>query len=280
MSAVTPRRHAARPLAVLAAPLAALLALAGCAEPSPPPVVAATVAPAPVPVLEDAAAAALRRTAATLGGASAFTVRLSTLREVPMEDGQRVLLASTASVAVRRPDHMTALVGSDAGNVGLWYDGRQLTLLNPDANVYGRTELTGDVLSVIDWLEDRMGLTMPIRPLLAADPYAAMTEAGPTGGRSLGLTLVDGLPAEHLAMRNPQADWEIWLEATPRALPRRVSLVERTPQGPLRTTVEFEDWNLAPRLAGNAFTFVPPRGAVAATLLPLPDRAAPGGTPR
>jgi hypothetical protein len=262
----------------MAASLAALLAFAGCAQP-PPPVVAPSPAAA-APVLQDEAAAALRRAAAAIGGASAFAVRVSTLREVPLDDGQRVLLAATASVLVRRPDHMTALVGSDAGNFGLWYDGRQLTLLNPTENVYGRTAVTGDVLSVIDWLEDRMGLTLPIRPIFAADPYAAMTEAGATSGRSLGPTLVGDTPVEHLALRNPQADWEIWLEATPRALPRRVSLVERTPQGPLRTTVEFEDWNLAPRLAGNAFTFVPPRGAVAATLLPLPDRAATGGTPR
>lgn len=100
--------------------------------------------------------------------------------------------------------------------------------------------------------------------------------AGPTSGRRLGVTLIGETPVEHFAFRSQALDWEIWLEATPRALPRRVSIVQRTPAGALRTTIEFEAWALAPRVGTEAFRFVPPRGAVAATLVPLPDAAQTG----
>jgi hypothetical protein len=46
----------------------------------------------------------------------------------------------------------------------------------------------------------------------------------------------------------------------------------------VRTILEFEDWVLGPRLPDRVFRFTPPRGAVPAELVPLPDVSAPGGT--
>jgi hypothetical protein len=255
--------------------LGLVLAATGCAA---PPAVPPAAAPVPQARLEPEAEAALRRMAATIAGAPAFALRMRTLREVPADDGQRVLLGATGAVLARRPDRLHAFVGSDTGNFGLWFDGRTVTLLNPDANLYGATPLAGDMLAAADWLQTRMGIALAVRPLLAADPFAAMTAAGMTTGRVLGPSIVGETPVLHLALRNPTLDWEIWLEAGPRALPRRVSMVERTPEGPMRTILEFEEWVLGPRLPDAAFRFRPPRGAVPAELVPLPDVAAAGGT--
>jgi hypothetical protein len=251
--------------------LCLLLATAGCvAPPAVPPGVPAR--------LEPEAEAALRRMSASIAGAPSFAIRMRTLREAAAPDGQRVLLGATGAVLARRPDRLHAFVGSDTGNFGLWHDGRTVTLFNPDANLYGATPLAGDMLAAADWLQTRMGIGLAVRPLLAADPFAAMTAGGATTGRVLGASIVGETPVLHLALRNPTHDWEIWLEAGPRALPRRVSIVERTSDGPLRTILDFEDWVLGPRLPDGAFRFTPPRGAVPAELVPLPDVSAPGGS--
>jgi hypothetical protein len=263
-----PRVGSFRPLALAAALLGALAA-AGCAgRPQ-----ATGAAGAAAPQMEPEADAALRRMSATLAGAPGFAVRLHTLRETRLEDGRAVLLAATSALLVRRPDHMMVQVGSDVGNFGLWFDGQQATLFNPDANLHGTTPLRGDILAAADWLRDRMGLALPVRPLLAADPHAELVGRAPTSGRRLGASLVGETPVEHFAFRSPGLDWEIWLEAAPRALPRRVSIVQRSAEGPLRTTLEFEGWTLAPAVGDAAFRFVPPPGSVAATLVPLPDTA-------
>jgi hypothetical protein len=257
------------------AALCLLLAAAGCAAPPAAPPAAVTAAPAR---LEPEAEAALRRMSATVASAPAFALRLRTLREAYTPDGQRVLLGATGAVLARRPDRLHALVGSDTGNFGLWSDGRSVTLFNPDANLYGTAPLAGDMLAAADWLQTRMGIALAVRPLLAADPFAAMTAGGATTGRVLGPSIVGETPVLHLALRNPTHDWEIWLEAGPRALPMRVSMVERTPEGPVRTILEFEEWVLGPRLPDQAFRFAPPRGALPAELVPLPDVSAPGGS--
>jgi hypothetical protein len=260
-----------RPLVVMGA-----LTLGACAATPPSPDVAT---PAEAPALDASVAAALRRASQTIAAAPAFTVRVRMLHERVLGDGQRVLLSGTSVITARRPDRVTAHVGSDLGNYALWYDGAAVTVWNPQRDVYSAVPLSGDLLAVADWVEDRLGLALPVRPMLAADPYAAMLEAGPTTGRLLGRSFVGSTLAEHYVLRNPHFTWEIWLEATPRALPLRVSITYPTAQGPLRRTIELEAWDLAPRVPDQAFVFVPGPRSVPATMLLRPESAT-GGTTR
>jgi hypothetical protein len=258
----------ARALAVLAA-----LALAACAQPPPK-----ADGPAPAPstrqALEPDVADALRRMGTTLAAAPAFTVRMRAQREGRLPNDQVVLLGATSEVLARRPDRLAARVGSDLGSFSLWYDGAAVTVWNPTQNVYAASPATGTLEQTVAWLEDRLGLEIPIRPLLAADPYAVLVEDGKTTGVHVGRSVVGDAAVDHYALRNPDADWEIWIEAGPRPLPRRVSVVEHGDRGPSRVTIEFEDWNLAPRLPDRAFAFVPPPGAIPATLVLRPETPA------
>jgi len=237
--------------------LGSIVAVAGCAGADPAP------RPAAQAPLNQDVADALRRMSDSIARAPGFTVRVHTLRDGRVADGPPVLLSGQAAIAARRPDRVTAMVGSDVANFSLWYDGRSVTVMNAGANVYGSTPMTGPLDGVVRFLEDRMGIDLPVRPLLMADPYAAMLEAGPTTGRFVGRTLVGSTPADHFALQNPQFDWEIWLEATDRALPRRVAIRHRDGT---RVIMEFDQWNLNPRLPDNTFVFTPPRGAVPATV--------------
>lgn len=217
----------------------------------------------------------LRRMSATLTAATAFTVRTSTLHEGALANGQRVLLGGSAALAISKPDRLAASVGSDLGSFTLSYDGSTVTLLNPVANVYAASPLSGDLERAVGWLEDRLGIDIAVRPFLAADPYAALVSGSETTGVVVGRSVVRGIAVDHFALRNPAVDWEIWLEAGSRALPLRISLTGRGEDAPGRITIDFEDWNLSPRLAANAFNFVPPPGAVPATLALRPE----GGSP-
>lgn len=241
-------------------------AAARAAEPDPAPPAHPDPAEATDATLEPQVIEALRRMSATIKAAPAFTVRVRTLREGVLPNGQHVLLGATGAIAARKPDRLAATVGSDLGSFTLSYDGTAVTLFSPTQNVYAASPLTGDLGRAVAWLEERLNIDIPVRPLLAADPYTALM-AGPTTGMLVGRSFVRDVEADHFALRNPSVDWEIWLETGPRALPRRVSVVERHEGDSTRVTIEFNDWNLAPRLTDRAFVFVPPPGAVPATLV-------------
>lgn len=245
--------------------LCAALALAGCAGTEATPA-ASTAA---VHQLDQDTDAALRRMSSSITSAPGFTVRVQTLRDGTLDGTQPITLSSTSAIAVRRPDRVAATVGSDIANFSLWYDGRAVTVMNRGANVYATTPLPGGLDQAVVWLEDRMGIDLPVRPLLMSDPHAAMLAAGPTTGRFVGRTLVGTTPVDHFVLRNPHFEWEVWLEATDRSLPRRVTLRYRDGT---RVVMEFDQWNLNPRLTDGMFAFQPPRGAVSATVDLLPAR--------
>lgn len=237
--------------------------LAACADPAPS---APPVTTPPAAVLDEAASAALRRMANTLTSAPAFTLRFTTLREAPAGAGQSILLGGAAAVAVRRPDRLYASVGSDLGSFNLWYDGRALTALNTRQNVYAGAPLTGNIEAALKAMEARLGVTLPILPLLADDPYAMLTPAGTTG-RLVGRSIIRDTVVDHFAMTGPEGHWEIWLEAAQSGLPLRVSYVEPGPER-LRVTLEFQEWNLRARLPDSTFVFTAPRDAARAEFRP------------
>jgi hypothetical protein len=219
----------------------------------------------------------VRRMSATLAAAPSFTVRITTTREGVLPNGQVVLLSGASGVAARRPDRLIATVGSDLGNFAVVYDGTRVTVFEPIANVYASTPMTGPLADAVARIEDELGLAMPVRPLLAADPFARLMTPAPTAGVIVGRSFVGDTPVDHLAFRNAEADWEIWLEATPHALPRRVSFVRRVDDRPIRITLAFDEWALGATLPDAAFAFTPPAGAVAATPAPPEHRQ---GAPR
>jgi hypothetical protein len=213
--------------------------------------------------LESGIADALRRMSAALAGAPALTVRLTSLREAALLPGsdQQIMLSATAAVGIRRRDRLAALVGSDRGSFRLWYDGATAALLSLTANAYARVPMQGgDIEEFLAALEDRLGVDVSLRDLLAPDPYAALTGA-PTTGVHVGRTVVNGALCDQYTLRNPEVDWQIWIAVGERPVPCRLVVSDRATAGAPRAIFEFQDWNLAPRLGDGVFAFVAPAGA-------------------
>jgi hypothetical protein len=244
----------------LAVVAAALLGTATVA--SVPARAQAPVPAAAQPVLDPAVAEALRRMSATLAGARSLTVQFTSLREAALLAGsdQLVTLSASVAVGIRRPGELAALVGSDRGSFRLWYDGTTATLLSLTANAYARAGAPGDLETLFDALEERLGVEIPLRDLLAADPYAVLTGI-PTSGVHVGRTVVNGALCEHYALRNSEVDWQVWIAVGERPVPCRLVVVDRTALGSPRSVLEFQDWNLAPRLGDSTFDFVAPANA-------------------
>jgi hypothetical protein len=244
---------------------ALLLLLSGCAAGDlDPPQSGVPTATAPTPTasetLEPSVSDALRRMSARLAGASSFGVRVNMTREGRLPNGQLVLLRSTAGVGMQRPNRLVVVAGSDRGNFRLTYDGRTAALHDLDANSFGASAFGGSASELLQALERRFGVSIPIADLLAEDPYAALV-GSETTGVYIGPTVVDGVVCDHFALRTGDVDWEVWIEASERALPRMLSTVDRgVPERP-RTILVFEDWSFAPRFGPSAFDTRAPPGA-------------------
>jgi hypothetical protein len=78
--------------------------------------------------------------------------------------------------------------------------------------------------------------------------------------KHIGLGVIDGVECEHLAFRNLDVDWQVWIEAGARPIPRKYVITSKAVTGGPQYTLQVKDWKTDPATA-DAFTFKPPAAA-------------------
>jgi len=66
--------------------------------------------------------------------------------------------------------------------------------------------------------------------------------------------------ANHYAFRQGNLDWQIWISAGSKPLPRKVVITNRTDEARPQS-VHLIDWNLNPAFKDAVFKFTPPKDA-------------------
>ena len=72
----------------------------------------------------------------------------------------------------------------------------------------------------------------------------------------------------HLAFRQKEIDWQIWIEDSPTPLPRKFLITDKQAKG-LQFTAWLSQWNTAPQLEDGLFVFVVPAKAEKVDLRPV-----------
>lgn len=202
----------------------------------------------------------LRRMSDSLSKAGGITCSERVVMEVPSVTGQFVTLVPEGRVALRRPDRLRARFTGDAPPFDLFYDGTSVSVAAPHAGVYSTVKAPSTIDAMLGGLRRETGVRLPAAPLLKSNPYEALVQ-DLQSAVVVGETKVDGVTCDHLAFRRPGVNWEIWIEAGHRALPRRLAATYTDQRNFPRSIVEFRDWNLHPWLPDALFTFRKPSGA-------------------
>jgi len=79
----------------------------------------------------------------------------------------------------------------------------------------------------------------------------------------------------HLAFRQEGIDWQIWIEDSDQALPRKLVITLKEQPGHPQYLALIDKWNLTPDAPDSAFEFTPPAGAKRIDLTPLSSSDAP-----
>jgi len=182
-----------------------------------------------------------------------------TFDELP--DGElRRQLTNVRRIAVERPNHVAADATGDTLNRAAWYDGKTVTVLDKEHNVYATIEAPGTIDATFDKLEDEYGVVLPLADLLYSDPYAVLM-AGVTYGRYLGIHQAAGVDCHHLAFSQETIEWQIWIDAGEKPLPRKLVISYVQEPGEPQYTAVIRRWNLESKVPEGLFTFEAPDGA-------------------
>jgi hypothetical protein len=242
------------PLVAAAAALA-LATLSGAQEqpPSPP-------AEPPARNVEARADQELKKMGEFLAKLPHFALEAEeTFDELP--DGElRRQLTNVRRVAVERPNHVAADATGDTLNRASWYDGKTITVLDKEHNVYATLEAPATIDATLDKVADEYGVVLPLADLLYADPYSVLM-AGVTYGRYLGIHQAAGVACHHLAFSQDTIEWQIWIDAGDKPLPRKLVISYVQEPGEPQYTAVIRRWNLESSVPEGLFTFEAPENA-------------------
>ncbi len=243
---------------LLAIALAPPLARAQAA--APPPSTSSTA-------VDPAAIQALKDMGAYLQGLKRFRVSTELTGERVLADGQKLQHTASAVIDVARPNRLRARMSSARSVRELFYDGRQATLYSPAQKYYSTVEFSGSLAELVDRLEQRYGVEVPL-----ADLFLWGTAAAPADGiesaMNAGQDFIGGDLCDHFAFRQGKLDWQIWIEAGGKPLPRRLVITNRADEARPQS-VSLIEWQPKPGLADSVFTFFPPKGSQSVELRAL-----------
>ena len=185
--------------------------------------------------------------------------------------GQMLQFGGVAKLALRRPDRMRARLDGDTRQLEMVFDGRTFTVHDAARNVYAQGEHSGTVDSALDTLFERYGFSVPLADLLYSDPYQTLMASVGTGN-VVGRRVLDGVACHHLAFSQETIDWQIWIEAGARPVPRQLVITYKDEPGAPQYIARLSGWDFHPRLSKSFFGFNPPAGADAIEFRPVAEQ--------
>jgi len=232
---------------------------ASFASPAPPKV--------PLQGVDAKADRILRQMGDYLSSADELTFRTDLSYDVVGPEGQSIQYGAVTNVAVRRPGGLHVEYDGDERRTSVVFDGKAFTIYDAAVNVYTVADVPGTLDDALDAVFDRYGISVPIADLFYADPYGVLIENAQSGF-VVGQHPVDGVLCDHLAFSQDGIDWQIWIEAGPRPVPRKLVITYKDETASPQYSATLSAWDFNPRLSDRYFEFVPPPGSDQIEFLP------------
>jgi hypothetical protein len=210
--------------------------------------------------VDPAALALLRKSTDYLAATKQFSLVTDATIEAVLADGQKLQFGQRVAVTVQRPNKLRAERIGELVSQTFYYDGQSLSVNLPAYKYYATAAVPATLDGMLDTARDKLNVIAPGADFIYANAYQRLTE-GLTSANVIGKAVVGGVPCDHLAFRNAEVDWQLWIQEGAKPLPRKFIVTsKKMPQSPQFTSV-MSDWQTAPKVSAATFSFVPPKGA-------------------
>jgi hypothetical protein len=217
--------------------------------------------------VDPASIQALKGMGAYLQTLKRFRVTNELTGERALQDGQKLQHTASAEMDVERPNRLHVVMNTASTERELSYDGKSVTLYTPGQGYYSTVEFTGNLGELIDRLEARYGVQLPLQDLfLWGTPAAPVDKI--ESAMNAGQDLVGGDVCDHYAFRQGTIDWQLWIQTGSEPLPRKLVITNRADEARPQS-VSMIDWDLKPTFKDAVFTFVPPKDAKKIEIVPV-----------
>ena len=189
-----------------------------------------------------------------LGAQKTLSVRFNTVFEVVTPTDQKLGLASTGTATLSRPDKIRFARSGGFADYEILYDGKTLTFLGKNANLYTQIAAPGTVDQLIDVLQDKYNRPLPGADLLMTNSYDELMQ-DVYDLKDLGSGVINGVECDTLAFRKNDVDWQIWIAQGERPYPCQFVITSKLESSDPQYTIQFADWKFGNDVAADDFAF-------------------------
>ena len=174
--------------------------------------------------------------------------------EVITRDHQKLGLASSGTVVMKRPEKLRATRLGGFADVEMVFDGKTLTLFGKNVNAYAQLEIPGTIDHLIDELRAKYNMTLPAADLLMTNVYDELMP-DVIDIKDLGSGVIGGIECDHFAFRTKEVDWQIWIAHGDHPYPRRYVITSKLMADSPQYSIQVRDWKTGDAVKGNDFSF-------------------------
>ena len=202
----------------------------------------------------------IKRMGDEVAGLQSFVINGDAYSDARLDAGLIIEHAAQATLRVQKPGAVRITNKTAEDVKELFFTSGVLTVYTRSRNFYGQIEIPEGAKAALDYAVNEMGIDLPMLDFVSGNVAERML-ANATGVLHLGKSLIRGIDYEHVVIRTPEIDIQLWIAAEGRPLPGKMSLSAKWDGGSPRTVV-FMDWNTAPDFPNRALQFEPPEGAI------------------
>jgi hypothetical protein len=180
--------------------------------------------------------------------------------EVITPELEKIQFTTSGEALLKRPDKLRAHRVSGHADVALYFDGKTAMIYGKTIDGYTQFDAPGTVDQLIAGLRDGHGVAIPGGDLLMSNSYDSLI-AGVLDAKRIGYGMVEGRRCEHLAFRNFDTDWQLWVEVGDSPVPRKMVITSKTMNAAPQYTVRIKSWKTGGMPPADAFVFAPPSTA-------------------
>ena len=189
-----------------------------------------------------------------VGAQESFSFEFDATLEVVTKDDQKLALASSGTVTLNRPDKIRTTRKGGFVDVEMSFDGKTLTLLGKNRNLYTQLDVPGTIDHLIDELRDTHQRPLPAADLLLSNVYDALM-LDVVDVKDLGSGVIGGVECDFLAFRTKEVDWQIWIAQGDRPYACRFVITSKKISGGPQYTIQTRNFKTGGEVAATDFSF-------------------------
>lgn len=221
---------------------------------------AALLAVAAPAAADDAGArAALKAMSDFMGAQQHISARFDSDIEVMTTALEKLQFDASGQIQLSRPAGLLLSRAGGYDSVRMYFDGKTVTLLDVDDNIYAQVAAAASNDELLAVMAEQFALPVPGADFLFTNSYARLS-AGIIEAKDVGPAVIDGVKCRHLAFRNIDTDWQLWIRTGDKPLPCKFIVTSKTMAGAPQYSLRIYDWGFAAPAAGT-FTATLPAGA-------------------